>query len=104
MVPTFDGESYGLSTFFRIQWQRLHFSHAFVKGQWNAMFLISGERSCVKPGPVGRSYGSISLAQREELIVFANQTWKPQFLSVVQFPFDNCRSPLSPTPFFEIGV
>ena len=44
-----------------------------------------------------------SLALREELIVFAYQIWKPQFLSVVQFPFDNCHSPLSPT-FFEIGV
>jgi len=38
-VSTFDGESYGLSIFFRIQWQRLHFSLAFVKGQWNAIFL-----------------------------------------------------------------
>ena len=34
-----------------------------------------------------------SLAPREELIVFAYQIWKPQFLSVVQFPFDNCHSP-----------
>ena len=39
----------------------------------------------------------------EELIVFL-QIWKPQFLSVVQFPFDNCHSPFSPTTFFEIGV
>jgi len=39
----------------------------------------------------------------EELIVFL-QIWKPQFLSVVQFPFDNCHSPFSPTMFFEIGV
>ena len=38
IVPTFGGESYGLSIFFRIQWQRLHFSYAFVKGQWNAIF------------------------------------------------------------------
>ena len=45
-----------------------------------------------------------SLAPREELIVFAYQTQKPQFLSVVQFPFDNCQSPFSPTTFFEIGV
>ena len=45
-----------------------------------------------------------SLAPREELIVFAYQIWKPQFLSVVQFPFDNCHSPFSPTTFFEIGV
>ena len=44
-----------------------------------------------------------SLAPREELIVFAYQIWKPQFLSVVQFPFD-CHSPFSPTTFFEIGV
>ena len=45
-----------------------------------------------------------SLAAREELVVFAYQIWKPQFLSVVQFPFDNCHSPFSPTTFFEIGV
>ena len=45
-----------------------------------------------------------SLTAREELIVFAYQIWKPQFLSVVQFPFDNCHSPFSPTPFFKIGV
>ena len=45
-----------------------------------------------------------SLAPREELIVFAYQIWKPQFLSVVQFPFDNCHSLFSPTTFFEIGV
>ena len=47
-------------------------------------FLVNGH---VKPGPVGRSYGSISLAQHEELIVFVCQIWKPHFLSVVQFPF-----------------
>ena len=46
----------------------------------------------------------LSLAPREELIVFAYQIWKPQLLSVVQFPFDNCHSPFSPTTFFEIGV
>ena len=45
-----------------------------------------------------------SLAPREELIVFAYQIWKPQLLSVVQFPFDNCHSSFSPTTFFEIGV
>ena len=45
-------------------------------------FLVNGH---VKPGPVGRSYGSISLAPGEELIVFARQIWKPQFLSVVPF-------------------
>ena len=28
----------------------------------------------------------------------------PQFLSVVQSPFDNCHSPFSPTTFFQIGV
>ena len=44
------------------------------------------------------------LAPREELVVFAYQIWKPQFLSFVQFPFDNCHSPFSPTTFFEIGV
>ena len=72
-VPTFDGVSYGLSIFFRIQLQRLPFSWAFVKGQWNAIFfkfLVNGH---VKPGPVCRSHGSISLAPREELIVFAYQ-------------------------------
>ena len=45
-----------------------------------------------------------SLAPREEHIVFVYQMWKPQFLLVVQFPFDNCHSPFSPTTFFEIGV
>ena len=45
-----------------------------------------------------------SLAPREELIVFAYLLWKPQFFSVVQFPFDHCHSPFSPTTFFEIGV
>ena len=44
------------------------------------------------------------LAPREELIVFAYLILKPQFLSVVQFPFDNCHSPFFPTTFFEIGV
>ena len=39
----------------------------------------------------------------EELIVFL-QIWKPKFLSVVQFPFDNCHSPFFPTTFFEIGI
>ena len=34
----------------------------------------------------------------------AYQILKPQVLSVVQFPFDNCHSPFSPTTFFEIGV
>ena len=45
-----------------------------------------------------------SLGPREEHIVFAYQMWKPQFLSVVQFPFDNCHSPFFPTTFFEIGL
>ena len=31
-------------------------------------------------------------------------TWKPQFLSVVQSPFDNCHSSFSPTTFFEKSV
>ena len=37
-------------------------------------FLVSGH---VKPEPLGRSYGSISLALCKELIVFAYQKWKP---------------------------
>ena len=64
-------------------------------------FVVNGQ---VKPEPIGRSYGNISLAPRKELIVFAYQIWKPQFLSVVQSLFDNCHSPFSPTTFFEIGV
>ena len=60
--------------------------------------------SDVKPDPFGRSYGSISFALREEITVFAYQIWNPQFLSVVQAPFDNCHSPSSPTTFFEISV
>ena len=66
-----------------------------MKGQWNAIFfkfLVNGD---VKPEPFGRSYGSISFVPREELIVFACQMQKPQFLSVVQSPFDNCNSPCS---------
>ena len=72
-----------------------------MKGQWNAIFLNFWRTVMLSPGPVGRSYGSISLAPREELIVFAYQIWKTQFLSVVQFPFDNCHSPFSPTTFLE---
>ena len=75
-----------------------------MKGQWErhiSKFLVNDH---VKPGPVGRSYGSISSAPREELIVFAYQMWKSQPLSGVQFPFDNSHSPFSPTTFFEIGV
>ena len=64
-------------------------------------FPVNGH---IKPGPVGRSHGSISFAAREELIVFAHQIWKPQFLSGVQFLLENCYSPLSPTTYFEIGV
>mgnify|MGYP006964766695 CR=1 FL=1 len=46
-----------------------------------------------------------SLAPRKEPnLFFAYQKWKPQFLAVVQFPFDNCHSPFSPTTFFELGV
>ena len=69
--------------------------------RYTSKFLVNGH---VKPGPVGRSYGSISLAPHEELIVFVCQIWKPHFLSVVQFPFDNFHSPFSPTTFFEICV
>ena len=52
-------------------------------------FLVNGR---VRPGPVSRSYGRIIFTPREELIVFAHQIWKPQFLSFVQSPFsDNCH-------------
>ena len=47
---------------------------------------------------------SLVLHHARNSLFFAYQLWKPQFLSVVQFPFDNCHSPLSPTTFFEIGV
>ena len=63
-------------------------------------FLVNGD---ITPEPVGRSYGSISFAQSEELIVFAYQIWKVQFLSVVQSPFDNYHSPFSPPTIFEIS-
>ena len=90
-----------------LQWRIIWFVHIlqnsvaealFVKGQWNTIskFLVNGD---VKPESVGHSYGSISFAQREELIVFAYQIRKPQLFSV-----DNCHSPFSPTTFFEIGV
>ena len=114
-----------------LRWRVIWFVHIQNSGAEASFFLGVCERtveryiskflvnSGVKPEPVGRSYGSISLAPREELIflvyqlwkpwivedsVFLLSMWKPQFLSVVQFPFDNCHSPLSPTTFFEIGV
>ena len=51
-------------------------------------FLVSSD---VKLEPVGHSYRSISFAQCKELIVFAHQIWKPQFLSVMQSLFNNCH-------------
>ena len=71
-MPTFDGESYGLSTF-RIQRQRLHCLLGVCERtveRYISKFLVNGD---VEPEPVGRSYGSISFAPREELIVFAYQ-------------------------------
>ena len=53
---------------------------------------------------LSRGQLAVRKAAREELIVFAYQIWKPQFLPVVQSPFDNCHSPFSPTKFLEIGV
>ena len=52
-------------------------------------FLVNGN---VKPGPVGRSYGSISLSPREELIGFCipnMETTVPfgRAISVRQLPF-----------------
>ena len=76
---------------------RPHQARSITVERYISKFLVNGH---VKPGPVKRSYGSISLAPREELIVFAYQIWKPQFLSVVQFTFDNCHSPFSPTTSF----
>ena len=46
-------------------------------------FPLNGD---VKPEPAGRSYGSISFAPREQLVVFAYQIWKTEFLSIVQSP------------------
>ena len=63
-------------------------------------FLVNGH---VKPGPVRRSYGSISSAPHEELIVFAHQYGNHSSFRSCNFPFDNCHSPFSPT-IFEIGV
>ena len=70
-MPTFDGESYGLSIFFRIQGQ---IEASFFLGlceriveRYISKFLVNGG---VKPEPVGRSHGSISFAPREELIFF----------------------------------
>ena len=102
MVPIFDGESYGLSIFFRIQGQ---IDASFFLGvcerpveRYISKFLVNGG---IKPEPVGRSNGSISFAPREELIFFAYQIWKPQFHSVVPFPFDNCHSPFSLARFLK---
>ena len=45
-VTTFDGESYSLSIFFSIQWQRLNLSRLLWKDSWTLYFQISGERWC----------------------------------------------------------
>ena len=86
-MPTFDGESYGLSIFFRIQ------------GQIDASFFVgvcerTVERFLVNGGvkPDGRSNGSISFAPREELIFFCipnMETTVPfgRAISVRQLPF-----------------
>ena len=82
-MPTFDGESYGLSIFFRIQGQIVA---SFFLGvcertveRYISKFLVNGG---VKPEPGGRSNSSISFAPREELIVFAYQIWKPRARSI----------------------
>ena len=96
-----------------LRWRVIWFVHilqnsvaeTFEKGQCMERYISKfSANGHVKLGPVRRSYSSISFAPREELIVFANQIWKPLFLSGVQFLFDDCHSPLSPTTFFEIGV
>ena len=69
-VPTFDGESYGLSIFFRNQWQRLHFSEAFFKGHWKATFL-----NFWWTVTVGDSWPFVKFLSHEELIVFECQIW-----------------------------
>jgi len=50
---------------------------------------------------LSRGQLAVRTAAREELTVFAYQIWKPQFLSVVQPPFDNRHSPFSPTTFLK---
>ena len=104
-----------------LRWRIIWFAHILQNSVAEASFFLGvcetqPARSTTPSGgktkdpgnevaqPIGRSCGSISLSPREELIVFAYQIWKPQFLSVLQFPFDNCHSPFSPTTFFEIGV
>ena len=79
-----------------LRWPVLWFVHIFHNSVGKASFFIDiCERTLeryiskflvighVKPGPVSRSYGSISFTPREELIVFAHQIWKTQFLSFV---------------------
>ena len=83
-----------------LRWRVIWFAHILQNSVAEASFFLG----VCGTQPVGRSNGSISLSPREELIVFAYQIWKPQFLSVVQFPFDNCHSPFCPTTCFEIGV
>ena len=94
---TFNGESYGFVHI--LQNSEAEASFFLAVGErtverYISKFLVNGR---VKPEPVGCSYGSISFAPREELIFFAYQISKPQFLSVVQFPFDNCHSSFSLT-------
>ena len=92
-----------------LRWRVIWFVYILQNSVAEASFVLIGvcERTverCISKFPVVRSYGSTSFAPREELIVFAYQICKPQFLSVVQSPFDNCHSPFSPTAFFEISV
>ena len=102
-MPTFDGESYGLSTF-RIQRQRLHCLLGVCERaveRYISKFLVNGD---VEPEPVGRSYGSISFAPREQLTVFAYQIWKPQSLRSCNLRSTTAIHRSLRQRFFEISV
>ena len=61
-------------------------------------FLSKGH---VKPEPVSTG---VSVLRNAKNLMFLHTKRGNQFLSAVQFPFDNCHSLFSPTTFFEIGV
>ena len=99
IMPTFDVESW----FVHIH-QDSAAEASFFLGickrtveRYSSKFLVNGH---VKPGPVGHSYDSTG---RTHCFCIPNME-KPQFLSVVQFPFDNCHSPFSLTIFSKIGA
>ena len=80
---------------------RTHFSIIMTLNNWK---VIAETRSYIFKWRSRFSQRRVCLSSLVSVLRHAYQIWKPQFLSVVQFPFDNCHSPFSPTTFSEIGV